>query len=94
MSDGKDLLGLICTRGGLQIHHGFFTGGIIWAGTSIIHVVRSHGGGSLSHPVLTDKTKCGLCVPRKFNTHKDVIGEVTKAILLLIIVKLLHKVFT
>ena len=35
----------------------------------------------LSHPVLTDKIKCGLCVPRKFNTHKDVIGEVTKAIL-------------
>ena len=48
----------------------------------------------VSHPVLTAKIKCGLCVPRKFNTQKDVISEVTKAILLLTIVKLLHKVFT
>ena len=45
----------------------------------------------LSHPILTDKSKCDLYVPRKFNTHKDVIGEVTKAILQLIIVHFLQK---
>ena len=32
----------------------------------------------MSHPVLTDKTKCELCMPRKFNTHEDIIGEVKK----------------
>ena len=43
----------------------------------------------VSHPVLTAKTRCGLCVPRIFNTYKDVTGEVKKAILLLNNVKLL-----
>ena len=42
-------------------------------------------------PSLTAKIRCGLCVPRMFNTHEDVTGEVTKAILLLNNVKILQQ---
>ena len=45
----------------------------------------------LSHPVLAGKTRYGLCVPRMFNTHKDVIGEVTKSNIFRINVKLLQQ---
>ena len=30
---------------------------------------------AMSYLVLTNKIKCGLCVPRKFNTHKEITGE-------------------
>lgn len=37
---------------------------------------------TLSHPVLTEKIRCGLYVLRMFNTYKYVTGEIIKIIFL------------